>query len=412
MPESATTALATPETVDAPSLLTGWGNTGVPARELRGEDLVALTERAVLTRGLARSYGDSSLPPPGVTEVAGTALADRILEFDPESGRMRAEAGLSIHEINRLFLHRGFFMPVTPGTQFVTLGGMVASDVHGKNHHVAGTFGRHVDALKMRVPSAGVVECSREQHEELFRATIGGMGLTGHILEVAFGLEKIPSPWILQESFRVKDIDAYVDGLKESAADWPMTMGWIDCLSRGGSLGRGILMRGRWATPAEAPAEAPAPKKRLTMPPIFPSWTINDFTVAVFNFLYFWKHQPARKSGIVHPESFQDGGPQGEGLLSFPMPGISIAIDFAIRDDTPELVATLNEFVIREGGRVYLTKDTFTTPEHFAAMEPRLEEFQRIRRQWDPDLQIRSAQSVRMLGDAPFDAPPRPPEAR
>lgn len=427
----------------------------MPGQEVFGENLERLTQGVPLTRGLGRSYGDSSLPAPGDATVASTTLGDRILEFDPETGFMRAEAGLSIVDINRLFLERGFFLPVTPGTQFVTLGGMVASDVHGKNHHVAGTFGRHVTDLRMRTPAQGVVTCSREAHADLFRATIGGMGLTGHILDVGFHMEKIPSPWIYGESFRVKDIDTYVDGLKDSAADWPMTMGWIDCLSRGGNLGRGILMRGRWAQPSEAPAKPPKFKPTLTMPDIFPSWAINDFTVGVFNFLYFWKQMPSFKQGIVHPESFfypldairrwnrmygsagftqyqcvlpneagrgaarrflelltskggasflcviKDCGPEGEGMLSFPMPGISIAIDFAIRPNTAELIATLNEFVIREGGRIYLTKDTFTTAADFAAMEPRLPAFQEVRKKWDPAGQLRSAQSVRMLGDAP-----------
>lgn len=448
--------------MSTPPLLTGWGRTGVPGYERVGEQLEPLTVDAVLTRGLARSYGDSSLPPPGADTVVSSVLADRILAFDPDRAVMRVEAGFTIDAFNRLFLTRGFFMPVTPGTQFVTLGGMVASDVHGKNHHVAGTFGRHVRALRMRVADGRIVDCDRQRHPELFRATLGGMGLTGHILEVEFDLLRIPSPWILGESFRVPNIDAYIDGLKESAADWPMTMGWIDCLTRGRSLGRGILMRGRWAEPGEAPPGPPRPKAARTMPPIFPSWTINDLTVRVFNFLYFWKQIPARKAGIVHPEAFfypldairhwnrmygargftqyqcvlpneagrgaarrflelltrrggasflcviKDCGEQGEGTLSFPLPGISIAIDFAIRDDTPELVATLNEFVIAEGGRIYLTKDTFTTAAHFAAMEPRLEEFQRIRRAWDPELKLRSAQSVRLLGDPPFESAPDP----
>ena len=435
--------------------LTGWGRTGHPARELRSENLARLTEGAVLTRGLGRSYGDSSLPPTTHPWVAGSVLADRILSFDDATGVIRTEAGLSLSELNRVFRPRFWFSPVTPGTQFVTIGGMVASDVHGKNHHVAGTFGRYVRSMKMRVPAGGIVECSREIEPDLFRATIGGMGLTGHILEVEVTLERIPTQWILEQSFRVPDIDAYIDGLKESATEWPMTMGWIDCLARGGNLGRGILMRGRWASPDEVPDHAPEPTTRLTMPPIFPSWTINDFTVSVFNRLYYAKHIPARKQRIVHPDTFfypldsirlwnrmygshgftqyqcvlpndagrsaarrfleivsqrggasflcviKDCGDEGEGLLSFPMPGISIAIDFAIRKSTAALVHDLNEFVISQGGRIYLTKDTFTTTDQFAAMEPRLEAFQEIRRKWDPEGRLKSAQSVRMLGDMP-----------
>ena len=153
-------------------------------REIRSEDLEALTRDAVLCRGLGRSYGDSSLPPPGHPVVAATPLADRILAFDPATGTLRAEAGLSLCAVNRSLLRRGFYSPVTPGTQMITLGGMVAADVHGKNHHRDGCFGAHVTRLRMRVADGRIVECSPTAEADLFRATIGGMGLTGHILEV------------------------------------------------------------------------------------------------------------------------------------------------------------------------------------------------------------------------------------
>lgn len=429
--------------------ITSWGGVTVDAREKLGEGLEQITRSAALSRGLGRSYGDSSLPASRDDSVACSVLGDRILAFDRESGILLAEAGLSVQELNRLFLRERWFVPVTPGTQFVTLGGCVASDVHGKNHHVNGCFGAHVTRLKIRTPRE-IVWCSPEIHPDLFRATIGGMGLTGHILEVEFRMERIASPWILQESFRVKNIDAYVDALKESAENWPYTVGWIDCLTTGASMGRGILQRGRWAEPGEASAAQPSQLRRISLPAIFPSWTINDFTVRIFNWLYYWKQQPAFKRGLIHPEKFfypldailhwnrvygkagftqyqcvlpesagrgaarrfldvltrrggasflcviKDCGAEGQGVLSFPFRGISIAIDFAVRPDTASLVAELNEFVIAEGGRIYLTKDTFTTPEHFARMEPRLGEFQAIRRQWDPNGELRSAQSRRL----------------
>ena len=141
---------------------------------------------------------------------------------------LRAEAGFSLVELNRLFMPRGWFSPVTPGTKFVTLGGMVASDVHGKNHHVEGCFGEHVLSLRLRLGSGEIVTCSREEHPDLFRATLGGMGLTGHILTVTFRMAPIPSPWILQETVRLPDLDTLLDGLKEAAGGWPMTMAWID----------------------------------------------------------------------------------------------------------------------------------------------------------------------------------------
>lgn len=436
-------------------MLSGWGRIPVPGREVRSEDLEALTEDAVLCRGLGRSYGDSSLPPPGHPVVAGATLADRILSFDPETGVLRAEAGFSLREMNRIFMPRGFFTPVTPGTQDVTLGGMVAADVHGKNHHRAGCFGSHVRALRMRVADGRILECSRDREPELFRATVGGMGLTGHILEVEFPLVRIPSPWIVMESERIADIDAFIAGLKTAGAEWPYTLGWIDCLSRGKDLGRGILMRGRFAEPAEAPARPPRPLPRLAVPFVLPGWVVGRWSVRAFNAIWYHRHVPRVKRGLVSPEWFfypldfiahwnrmygprgftqyqcvvpdaaghgaarrflelltarggasflcviKDCGPEGLGLLSFPRPGISIALDLAINDRTQGLVDALNELVIAEGGRIYLAKDALTRPAHFAAMEPRLAEWTRIRRLWDPSGRLRSAQSVRVLGDPP-----------
>ena len=225
--------------------LSGWGRYPVvEGLEVKTEDLEQGAQDATLCRGLGRSYGDCSLPAGTDDVVLDTTLADRVLSFDRQSGLLRAEAGLALSELNRLFLRQGWFTPVSPGTQFVTLGGMVASDVHGKNHHVDGCFGEHVRCLKLRVADGRVIECSDENERELFRATIGGMGLTGHILEVEFRMRQIPSPWIWQESERIANLDAMVAGLKQAAGPWPMTVGWVDCLARNGSLGRGILMKG------------------------------------------------------------------------------------------------------------------------------------------------------------------------
>ena len=437
------------------SKLSGWGGLGVPGREVRFEDLEHLTASAVLSRGLGRSYGDSSLPPPRHTEVAGTVLADRILAFDDATGVIRCEAGLSLAELNRLFMPRGWFTPVTPGTKFVTIGGMVAADVHGKNHHVAGCFGEHVLALRMCVGDGRLVECSAEQHPDLFLATLGGMGLTGHILEVAFRMQPIPSPWIFGESERTPNIETYVRRLKEVARRWPYTMGWIDCVSRGKNLGRGILWSGRWAQPDEAPHHFPPEVRKLSVPFNFPNWALNRWTARVFNALYYRMHWRRRQWGITHPDAFfypldaihhwnrgygrrgftqhqcvlpdrgdgalarrflelvvdsgcasplcviKDCGPEGRGLLSFPKPGISVAVDMAVTPGIQSVIDRLNEFVLAEGGRVYLAKDAFTRPEHYRAMDPRLEEWERIRREWDPQGRIRSAQSVRLFGDRP-----------
>ena len=434
--------------------LAGWGRLFAPGREVRTENLLRVSDTP-LFRGLGRSYGDSALPAASHPYVVSTVLADRILRFDATTGVLRAEAGLSLLELNRTFLPRGWFSPVTPGTQFVTLGGMVAADVHGKNHHVEGCFGRHVRRLKMRVPDGRVLECGPDLERELFWATVGGMGLTGHILEVEFALRRIPSPWIYQETERVQDIDEYVAKLKECAAHWPMTMGWIDCLSGGKHMGRGILMRGRWAEAHEAPAAFPKEPLNLRFPFEAPSFLLGPLSVKAFNTAYYWKHLPRKRQGIASPFTFfypldfvkdwnlmygprgftqyqcvlpdsagpsaarrflevltrrggasflcviKDCGPEGQGLLSFPRPGISVALDIAVRDDTQALVDALNEHVLSAGGRIYLAKDSFTRPEHFRAMEKRLDAFLAVRRKWDPELKLRSAQLVRVFGDSP-----------
>ena len=437
------------------SKLAGWGRFPVvDGLVLKSEDLAAISETASLSRGLGRSYGDSSLPARPELPVADTTLADRLLAFDPASGMLRAEAGTSLLELNRVFLRRGWFVPVSPGTQFVTLGGMVASDVHGKNHHVVGCFGEHVRSIKLRVADGRIVECSAASEQELFWATIGGMGLTGHILEVEFQMRSIPSPWIWGESERIDSLDAMVGGLKTAARDWPMTVGWVDCLARGATLGRGILMKGRWAQPNEAHDEPPPLTRRFRVPLQFPGFVLCKASMKAFNLAYHWKHIQRVRRDVIDPDAFfypldllddwnliygrrgftqyqcvlphaddngparrflelfvlgggigflcviKDCGAEGRGMLSFPRPGMSLALDFPIHPTkTPALVDRLNELVIAEGGRIYLTKDTFTRPEHFRAMEPRLDAFNAVRRQWDPQVRIRSAQSVRLLGD-------------
>jgi FAD/FMN-containing dehydrogenase len=440
----------------APSepILHGWGRLARPGRERRSEDLAGLTRVARLTRGLGRSYGDSSLPARAEDEVASAVLADRLLRFDPGDGSFRAEAGLSLQDLNRLFLPRGFHAPVAPGTQQITLGGMVAADVHGKNHHRDGCFGAHVRSLALRVADGRVLGCGPDREPDLFRATVGGMGLTGHILEVEAVLKRVPSAWMYTESERIPDIDRFVPALKEAGGRWPFTVGWIDCLSRGASMGRGILMKGRWAEPLEARADLPRPLRRPGVPFVFPGWVLGAWSVGVFNELCYQLHGAAVRRRVVHPEQFlypldavghwnrmygprgftqyqcvlpeaagpdaarrflevltqrggasmlcviKDCGPEGVGLLSFPRTGISIALDIPVRDDTQALVDALNERVLSEGGRIYLAKDSFTRPEHFRAMEPRLSEWQAVRRKWDPEGRLRSAQSVRLLGDA------------
>ena len=433
--------------------LSGWGGMTRPGRELASERLDSITAGATLTRGLGRSYGDSSLPAHASDRVASTVLADRILRFDDATGVLRAEAGLSLAQLNRVSMPRGFFTPVTPGTELVTLGGMVASDVHGKNHHRQGCFGAHVRSLRVRLADDSIVECSPAEDSDLFYATIGGMGLVGHILEVEFVLHRIPSSWLIVERERVRDLDELLEALSRAAPKWPLTVGWIDCLTRGRSMGRGILMAGRWATAEEAEPDPPRRARLRTLPFELPNWLLNPLTARMFNAAYYWRRLRRRVSGPSAPQPFfypldailhwnrgygprgftqyqcvlpraagaaavrefmqrltrvggasplcviKDCGREGQGVLSFPLEGTSIAVDMAVSPDIQRIVDRLNELVIAAGGRIYLTKDRFTRAEHFRAMEPRLDRFLTVRHKYDPQRRLRSAQSVRLLGD-------------
>jgi decaprenylphospho-beta-D-ribofuranose 2-oxidase len=435
-------------------VLSGWGRCPVvSAREIRSEDLVALTRDVALTRGLGRSYGDASLPATTGERVAGSRLADRVIAFDPGTGVLRAEAGLALRDVNRTFLAHGWFVPVTPGTQFVTLGGMVASDVHGKNHHRNGTFGLHVRALRLRVGSGDVVDATPEGERDLFDATLGGQGLTGHLLEVEVGLEPVPSPWIAAESEFVPDLETLVNRLVEDGATWPYTVAWMDAIGAGGR-GRGIIDRGRWAEPDEvAGREALTWPQGVAVPVTLPNWVLSPVAMRVLNLGYLAVRGRRVWRGIVHPQSFfypldvvlewnrmygrrgftqyqcvlprssgaaahrrlfeiiashgatpylvvvKDLGAEGRGCLSFPLSGVTFNIDLPVTAGTPRLVEALNACVIAEGGRIYLAKDAFTREAQYRAMDPRVDRFNAIRRRWDPDGRIRSALSVRLLGD-------------
>jgi decaprenylphospho-beta-D-ribofuranose 2-oxidase len=435
--------------------IAGWGRYPViQGFEHVSEDLEAASRDALLVRGLGRSYGDSSLPPHEGQTVINSTRADRLIAFDSDTGILRAEAGFSLFDLNRLFQPRGWTTPVSPGTQFVTLGGMVASDIHGGNHHVNGCFGEHVRALRMRVADGRILEVTEDSEPELFRATLGGMGLTGHILEVEVQLEAIPSAWIWGESEQVHSLEELVVNLRESSSRWPITKSWVDSMKRGPNMGRGIVMRGRWAEPHEAPAKAPAPHTGPTVPVDFPSWVLGPASVSAFNHLYFHKHSRKPKRGVIHPwtvtypldaigswnriygrrglaqyqcvlpdeddpnvvrrffevltssgvASFltvvKDLGAEGKGMLSFPKRGISIALDIPMHPNkTQAITDALNEVVIAANGRIYLAKDALTRPDHFRAMEPRFEAWNAVRKKWDPDGKIRSAQSVRLFGD-------------
>ena len=431
-------------------MLSGWGRVFGPGREVCSEDLEALTRGATLTRGLARSYGDSSLPHPADGVVASSRLADRILSFDESTGVLRAESGFSLLQLNRTFWKRGFAAPVAPGTQFITLGGMVSADVHGKDHHVTGGFGAHASEIRMCLASGDIVTASRTENADLFKATIGGMGLLGHILDVTFRMPRIPSAWVAIETEKMPDLDSYLAGLKEAAKRFPFTMGWIDTLGATGALGRGILMRGRWAEPHEGRPFVPESLRRPGLPFVFPEFAVSRLTVSAFNSFYYGIHPSTMRRRVEHPETFfypldavrhwnrvygrrgftqyqcvipdsagpegvksfvgllrktggssmvsviKDCGDEGEGLLSFPMRGTTVAADFPARDHVQSIIDILNAHLIELGGRIYLTKDRYTRAADYRRMDKRIDAFLTVKKKYDPMGRLRSAQSARL----------------
>lgn len=431
-------------------MLSGWGRVFGPGREVCSEDLEALTRGATLTRGLARSYGDSSLPHPADGVVASSRLADRILSFDESTGVLRAESGFSLLQLNRTFWKRGFAAPVAPGTQFITLGGMVSADVHGKDHHVTGGFGAHASEIRMCLASGDIVTASRTENADLFKATIGGMGLLGHILDVTFRMPRIPSAWVAIETEKMPDLDSYLAGLKEAAKRFPFTMGWIDTLGATGALGRGILMRGRWAEPHEGRPFVPESLRRPGLPFVFPEFAVSRLTVSAFNSFYYGIHPSTMRRRVEHPETFfypldavrhwnrvygrrgftqyqcvipdsagpegvksfvgllrktggssmvsviKDCGDEGEGLLSFPMRGTTVAADFPARDHVQSIIDILNAHLIELGGRIYLTKDRYTRAADYRRMDKRIDAFLAVKKKYDPMGRLRSAQSARL----------------
>jgi decaprenylphospho-beta-D-ribofuranose 2-oxidase len=447
---------APPDGTGGPILeaVAGWGRHPVrPGLVVRpGRLRVPAGAASLLPRGLGRAYGDAAVPASAEGLVIQTVRADRILDFDPASGVLTCEAGLSLADILRVFVPRGWFPAVTPGTKFVTVGGCVACDVHGKNHHRDGSFGGFVEGVRLRAADGSLVACSPSRHRELFLATLGGMGLTGLIVEVALRLRRVESPWIVLETARVGGLDEMLEGLRASARDWPYTVGWIDGLARGGAIGRGVLMRGRHASREEA-GERPLPARAALLVPLdAPEWLLNPALLRLFNRLYRARHGARR--GLVSYEEFfypldalgdwnrlygrrgflqyqcavpqaagaapvralldrlarrgaaaflaviKDFGPGADAYLSFPLAGTTLSLDLPYRGPaTEELIHELNAIVVAAGGRIYLAKDAVTRAEDFALMMPRLAEWKAVRDRWDPHRRFRSAQSVRLFGD-------------
>ncbi len=430
--------------------LTGWGLTEptvAQVAEPRSAEEVAglvkdLKSGGLIARGLGRSYNNAAQNDGGV--VVSTTQMTHVLSFDPDTGVVTCEAGVSLEQLMVMFLPKGWFVPVTPGTRQVTVGGAIAADVHGKNHHSAGSFARHVHSFDLLTADGDVRTVTPDSDPDLFWGTAGGMGLTGIILRATFGLKKVETSRLIVDTVRTADLDETMDYLSSTDQDYDYTVAWTDCLAAGRRLGRSVITSGDFAVMSEVRYRDRADRfafrssALLGAPPAVPPGLINRHTVALLNDAWYRK-APRRKTGEIqtigkffHPldgishwnrvygpagfrqyqfvvpfaasdtvrlalervsalrapsfvtvlKRFGDGDP---GMLSFPIPGWTLALDFPSRTPwLPQLLSELDEMVLEAGGRLYLAKDSRIPRDLVPRMYPRYEDFRRLRAEIDP----------------------------
>ena len=440
--------------------VTGWGryprfeaslvepSTPIEAAQ-RQSDLTGL-----IPRGNGRAYGDAAI---GVASCLCLGALNRFCSFDEASGRLTVESGVLLADIIVEFFPRGFFPPVAPGTKLVTVGGMIAADVHGKNHHGAGSFGSHVESFSLALPDGKIVTCSAEEYPDLFDATIGGMGLTGTILQATFKLLRVETGWIKQQTIVAPDL-ATALGLLSNHEEAPYSAAWIDCLASGRALGRALLYLGEHATKNDvatlkpgAELMPPSRTRRLSMPVDLPRLTLNRWSVAAFNEIYFrkgaatvgkpilkdaepfffpldgvldWNRIYGRRGFLQHQSvipaehaqatigeilartakrgnaSFlavlKKFGSSSRGLLSFPSPGFTLALDLAIDKGVFAFLDEIDALVAAAGGRIYLAKDARQSRATVEAGYPNLQRFREIRRRIGAQGRVASRLSERL----------------
>jgi FAD/FMN-containing dehydrogenase len=405
-----------------------WGNYPAATQSVRtlhwrGERLPLPDDgSSVLPRGLGRSYGDSCLNDGG-TLIDATRL-DHLIEFDRENGRLRCEAGVTLEQVLDVIVPHGWFLPVVPGTKQVTVGGAIANDIHGKNHHQAGTFGCFVTRFELLRSDGSRLLCSPAEQEGLFAATIGGLGLTGLITWAELSLKRVAGPLMETESLRFDGVDDFFELSAASDSRYEYTVAWVDSLARGAELGRGLFMRANHAASADG---APSPRRlRLSVPCNAPGFLLNRHTLRAFNALYYnrqreravrkrthydpfffpldsigdWNRLYGRRGFlqyqcIVPHEAGREavrslfarisasgegsflavlkvfGSIASPGLLSFPRPGVTLALDFANRgNETFALLDELDSIVRRHAGRVYPAKDARMSASNFQSFFP------------------------------------------
>lgn len=425
--------------------LSGWGanlraDCVLSEPETRAEVAAGLDPAGTLARGLGRSYGDAALN--AGRQVLGLRKLDRYLAFDERSGTLTCEGGVSLARIIQDFAPRGWFPLITPGTKFVTVGGCIANDVHGKAHHAQGCFSSSVDVMTVLLASGEVVRASRAENPDLFWATFGGMGLTGIVLDATLRLRAIETTYFRQKSIRVNDLDGMLAALAEQDRTYPYSVAALDVFATGARLGRGVLMVGDHARRDELPPALAAQPLRVSGPPKLtvpfelPELTLNALSMRVGNALIQAKQAHGAPfghyEGFFYPLDlandwnrlygrrgftqyqfvipFDDGprrlrellmtiqsagelpflnvlkrfGRENEAPLSFPREGYTFAIDFPVRRRTVELLRRLDAMVLDAGGRIYLGKDSYVEAQTFRAMYPRLDQWLAAKAKYDP----------------------------
>jgi decaprenylphospho-beta-D-ribofuranose 2-oxidase len=440
--------------------ISGWGNFPVEACDVfRPErfdelaEIVATTPHASITaRGLGRSYGDAALNADGA--VIETSRLDRMLAFDEETGVLHCESAVSLADIVAHFLPRGFFFPVTPGTKFITVGGAIAADVHGKNHHFSGSMSAFLIDFRLLTAAGELLLCSREENAEVFWATIGGMGLTGIVVEAQLRLRRVETSYMNAETEQLRNLDHVLERL-EAAEGNEYSVAWIDIVAKGASLGRSVLLRANHANLSDLDASlrsAPCRSRKglsAGLPFMLPSRTVNAISIRAFNEVYYRAH-PTRHSishcdsyfypldqlahwnraygragamqyqALVPPQNARETllalleelarskqasflavlktfGASSEGLLSFPRPGYTLSIDLPHTGQAVlDALARLDQIVLRAGGSVYLAKDSCLEAESFAAMYPGLDRFRDVKAKIDPEQRFSSSMARRL----------------
>lgn len=439
--------------------LSGWGRfpradcAVIRPRDAEGvERAVVETRGNLIARGNGRAYGDSALNRDKTIDMRGL---DRILDFDASSGQVVAEAGVLLADLIDVFLPRGWFPAVTPGTKFVSIGGAIASDVHGKNHHKHGSFGAFVDWIDVLGPDGVVRRASSSEETELFAWTVGGMGLTGVILRAGLRLTPVESGWICQRMQPAPDLATAME-LFEQAQDATYSVGWIDCLTSGDAMGRSLVMVGEHATCTELGDKqredrwVEQARGKKSVPFDFPGFALNSLSVRAFNNLYYANGSLHAGSALIDYDSYfypldailewnRIYGRKGfaqfqcviplaasrEGLqallraiarsgqgsflavlkrmgaqdsrFSFPMEGYTLALDFPMRRSTPTLFAELEAIAIDHGGRFYLAKDSLLTPTRLRQSDSRTAAFTKMREASGASVRFRSLQSERLV---------------